>query len=537
LAGPSRRAADDATADQAGPSTDHYRKIIMIEDAAGPPMDHPGRMLRLHAGRRHSGLRALLAAVCFLALTATALPASAAAPQGPPSAAEIRAEKEAQLREEQERKEREEQERKEREEREREAREAQEEQRRETVRETAKRARGELGASERRLSTALANYNLAIGDRVVARYDLDDAKQALSDAERRVVLAERRVRLVARRLAAATEAVRVANARLAADAVAAYQAGSTSQTPEMVAIEALVRSRSPRDFVSGLGYLDGLLGSRVDAMLEAERDEARWSREAADADAEVVAAGAAQQAATEALSAAKDALAEAEARVPGRKSQLEGAFGAHARLAAQYVRYGELHAAAPRKPEQLTKRAAQLVEQTAVAGKDLVKAARKSADTGARMRKGYQRIASGSDGVPPWRDFICPIDGPAQFINDWGFPRTGGRSHEGTDIFAARGTPIVAMADAVVTKISRRDVGLGGLTVTYEIDGHRVYNAHLAEVEEGLRVGDELETGQVIGTVGTSGNAVATPPHNHLGMYLPGGAVVNPYPLLRRACR
>lgn len=132
---------------------------------------------------------------------------------------------------------------------------------------------------------------------------------------------------------------------------------------------------------------------------------------------------------------------------------------------------------------------------------------------------------------------VCPVDGPVRFINDWGFPRSGGRTHRGNDLFAAEGTPIVAVRPAIITQVSRVDTGLGGLTVSYIDDrGDRWYNAHLSAVAQGIEPGVFVAQGQVVGYVGRTGNARTTPPHNHIQWHPGNGAPVNPYPSLRPAC-
>jgi murein DD-endopeptidase MepM/ murein hydrolase activator NlpD len=136
-------------------------------------------------------------------------------------------------------------------------------------------------------------------------------------------------------------------------------------------------------------------------------------------------------------------------------------------------------------------------------------------------------------------DWVCPVEG-SRFVNDWGFPRSQERRHEGTDVFADEGTPIVAAVDAEVVAVNHVDrfngrSGFGGLTVSYEADGQRFYNAHLQGIRPGLEVGDELEAGEVLGWVGRTGNARTTPPHLHLGVYVDDVAV-NPYPSLAVAC-
>jgi murein DD-endopeptidase MepM/ murein hydrolase activator NlpD len=134
----------------------------------------------------------------------------------------------------------------------------------------------------------------------------------------------------------------------------------------------------------------------------------------------------------------------------------------------------------------------------------------------------------------------CPVVGARagrDFTNDWGDPRSGGRAHEGTDLFADRGTPVVALAGGTVRALRRVDTGLGGLYVsvtTAGTDDHWYY-AHLDTLTEGLQVGSRVGEGQQLGTVGNSGNALGTPPHLHIGFYAPGRAQ-NPYPTLASRC-
>lgn len=409
-------------------------------------------------------------------------------------------------------------------EREREEREEQEREQRETERvealtETLDDARRELADGEAALMTALANANRAIGDLVVARLDEADARARADEARERVHAAERRRR-------AAAEDLTTSRDTLAAEAVAAYRAGSTTQTGPMIAMEALTRSRSPQEFATGMGYLKALLGNRATRVVDAERE---LERAIATGEAAERARGRAEEAVDEAT----QAVAEAEDDAPRVQARLNRMLDAHAGRTQELTAHAVEQRTAALEAD-VPERTARSVE---LAG-DLATLAGESADFAAQLRAGFERIADGREGPTPWRDFRCPVDGQVQFVNDWGFPRSGGRSHEGTDVFAERGTPIVAMAGGTVQRVSRADVGLGGLAVTYEVDGHQVYNAHLDSVADELGVGDKLAAGDVIGTVGTSGNARGTPPHNHLGIYRSGDDVpLNPYPILRRACR
>ncbi|HZL04088.1 MAG TPA: M23 family metallopeptidase [Coriobacteriia bacterium] len=123
-----------------------------------------------------------------------------------------------------------------------------------------------------------------------------------------------------------------------------------------------------------------------------------------------------------------------------------------------------------------------------------------------------------------------PVDGPVDYVNSWGFARSVGRSHKGTDIMARRGTRVVAVHDGTVEV---RRGGLGGLTIWLTADGGtKYYYAHLDT--EVVRSG-HVTTGQVIGTVGSTGNASASAPHLHFEVHSP--SAVNPFPILERMVR
>lgn len=129
---------------------------------------------------------------------------------------------------------------------------------------------------------------------------------------------------------------------------------------------------------------------------------------------------------------------------------------------------------------------------------------------------------------------LCPVKdaGKFDFSNSFGAPRHGGRKHAGNDIFAKRGTPVLASVSGTIRIVRGSLTGLG-----YELDGDdgvRYYGAHM----DALRVGGgRVNRGDVIGTVGTTGNAMGTPPHLHFEVKPGGGHSIDPYPLLRAWCR
>lgn len=113
-----------------------------------------------------------------------------------------------------------------------------------------------------------------------------------------------------------------------------------------------------------------------------------------------------------------------------------------------------------------------------------------------------------------------PVEGanPGSILSFYGDGRDGGvRKHEGVDIFAPRGTPLLAASDARVARVGQRDRGGNIVTLYDEERDLLLYYAHIEEqlVEQGSRV----RRGDVIGTVGNTGNAITTPPHLHIGVY------------------
>ncbi len=135
--------------------------------------------------------------------------------------------------------------------------------------------------------------------------------------------------------------------------------------------------------------------------------------------------------------------------------------------------------------------------------------------------------------MPPPATLPVPVQSvaPRQVADTFGAPRGADRRHEGVDIFAPRGTPVTSTTRGVVVAINDR--GLGGRQVwVLGPAGERHYYAHLDDWAPGLAEGDVVEAGAALGTVGNSGNARATPPHLHYGVYGSDGAL-DPLPRMR----
>ena len=128
--------------------------------------------------------------------------------------------------------------------------------------------------------------------------------------------------------------------------------------------------------------------------------------------------------------------------------------------------------------------------------------------------------------------WMCPVQGPHSFSNDYGAPRGGGsRRHQGVDILSPRGTPVVANVSG---SVRRHDNALGGISYYLEgVDGNEYYGAHLDSYAG--RSG-QVPQGTVIGYVGNTGDARGGATHLHFEIHPGGGASVNPYPTLRQYC-
>ena len=130
----------------------------------------------------------------------------------------------------------------------------------------------------------------------------------------------------------------------------------------------------------------------------------------------------------------------------------------------------------------------------------------------------------------PAGGWVCPVQGPRSFSNDYGAARSGGKSHQGNDILSPRGTPVVANVGGVVTQ---RDGAVSGLAYFLAgDDGNRYFGAHLDSFGASGRVG----AGTVIGTVGNTGDAAGGPPHLHFEIHPGGSGYTNPYSTLTRYC-
>ncbi len=129
--------------------------------------------------------------------------------------------------------------------------------------------------------------------------------------------------------------------------------------------------------------------------------------------------------------------------------------------------------------------------------------------------------------------YVFPVlGGNAAFTSDYGAPRAGTGWHQGNDIFAPIGVPVLAVADGELSKVGVNNLGGNRLWLTDQL-GNTYYYAHLSAYATHVADGVRVRAGEVIGFVGNTGQARTTPPHLHFEIHPGGGASVDPYPYLQ----
>lgn len=147
-----------------------------------------------------------------------------------------------------------------------------------------------------------------------------------------------------------------------------------------------------------------------------------------------------------------------------------------------------------------------------------------------------------SNCVPFVYEMEYPLLGAGSYASGFGAPRAGGaRLHMGVDLMAPQLTPVVAVADGVVSRIKESSGTAGVYMAIQHDDEWSSWYIHLNNdtygtddglgigVRPGLTVGDRVEAGELIGWVGDSGNAETTAPHLHFEIHLPSGEPIDPY--------
>ena len=157
------------------------------------------------------------------------------------------------------------------------------------------------------------------------------------------------------------------------------------------------------------------------------------------------------------------------------------------------------------------------------------KRARAAAASRASTATAYS--SAGSVSTIPGGSHVYPLAGSSTFSDDWLASRPGGRYHEGIDLFAARGTPVVAVADGTLFRVGYSGIS-GNRLWLRDGAGTEFFYAHLDGYSPAAREGATVTRGTVIGYNGDTGDARGTAPHVHFQIHPGGGGPVRPYPIV-----
>ncbi|HJW59242.1 MAG TPA: M23 family metallopeptidase [Actinomycetota bacterium] len=343
-----------------------------------------------------------------------------------------------------------------------------------------------------------------------------------------------------------------------------------------------------RRILFGLAVL-ALLLAGVPAIQAAPLEDARRRQRALEA--ELQAATAELQAAEAGLARAEDQLAYDKGQLAAADRQAVGAKAALAGQAAAMYRSGGLAIAdalldrdpalVPGRVEMATvlvTRHAQLIEDAQVAGDayrsvlgrvtkgyERAKALRDQARSAVgRLEAGLEeaqavearlvrleqrrqaqaaaKVKATPDPPPPpsgggggggGSGKACILERPYSYVDSWGAARSGGRSHQGTDVMAPHGARVFAFVSGVVSRESTSTNG--GIQLYLQGDnGVEYFYAHLSGYA--VSTGTRVRAGQLIAYNGQTGNARYTAPHVHFEVHPGGGSPVNPYPHLKPVC-
>lgn len=311
-----------------------------------------------------------------------------------------------------------------------------------------------------------------------AKGRLTDVAAALNEAESAYARVQDQVEATEARIDEISERLDALRALLEERAVEAFTGGGSSAE-----LGALLASDSFADFSDRLEFVDSIVQEDADIAAAAEISRVELTR-AEDRLADLAEA---RRREAENLKAQQAAIANELARLEGLVGDLQEKF----------------------EREQQALRELQLAQPSG---------------DGSSGDGGGTPAPDGSGAIR-----VCPVNGPNSFVDSFGAPRSGGRSHAGQDLIAPYGTPVVAVNDGNAVR-SVNSLG-GNSVLLYHSGGDYTYYAHMSR----YGASGNVSTGTVIGYVGSTGNAGSIN-HLHFEYHPGGGAAVNPYSMLTAVC-
>jgi septal ring factor EnvC (AmiA/AmiB activator) len=307
---------------------------------------------------------------------------------------------------------------------------------------------------------------------------------------------------------------------------------------EVSRLAAIVRQRAIVTYMGGSRLpLDDLFGSYGDALDAArrailvDRADASSNQAMQQLGATTDDLGARERDLRKEIAHQAKALKDLRARQDDVQRSLESARSAAQTLRAQLERERRLQEYATLvRQAQAAAHARAAAEAAKRAAAD---AARRASTQAPNANGGGTSTGGGAGQIVGSGSWVCPVQGAVSFTDTYGAPRSGGRTHKGVDMFAARGTPTVAV---VAGSVFFQSDPLGGLAAYVNgNDGNTYYYAHLNDYVGG---GRSVAAGEVVGHVGNTGDASDAPPHLHFEIRLggPNGTRINPYPTVRDHC-
>jgi len=348
-------------------------------------------------------------------------------------------------------------------------------------------------------------------DLEAAQERANQAATELSEAQEEIALAQDAVATVQTRVATVEARVDGTRAQVRDLAIRLYVGGSTPMLRILGMADA-------NDVILAQQYSHVVVGASMDALEQYRSDKEDLQRELADlerqqeAHAESVEAHRARQAdVMEELDRLTEVVAQATAAREAERLEAERRAAAAAGASAESSSAGQSTAGPLTANPSATPTT--------------------NANSPATTTPADADSDDDVDAVDPaGSDWLCPVQGPLAFSDDYGAPRGGGFSHQGNDILAARGTPVVASVDGVVR---HREGAVSGLAYYLDgDDGNEYFGAHL----DSFGASGRVTQGTVVGRVGNTGDAASTAPHLHFEIHPGGSGYENPYPTLTQYC-